>query len=343
MDSKTLSICIPSYNRPNELIRLLKSISKEVYCDIEIVISEDKSPRRKDINLAVENFKLSNPDLELIYSENEKNLGYDLNLKELIKKANGKFIMFMGDDDTFVTKNIFAYINFLKKNEEIGYILRRYSIIDLNNKKESFRYFNSNKFFNPGLDSMLVMLRRSVFISGFCFKREYVKDIFDTNYFAGTLLYQLFLCAELCLNHKSAYCDIHITEMNENQRGIPEFGNSNSEKELYSPGEISIQNSINFVKSFFVITGYIDNKYKLDSTSKFLLSFSKYSYPVLSIQRDKGFNEFIRYKRELLKEIPLNKTIFFYIYYYSLLFLGKNTSDSIIIFLKNKLGYTPNL
>ena len=37
--------------------------------------------------------------------------------------------------------------------------------------------------------------------------------------------------------------------MNEKQRGIPEFGNSTSEKELYKPGEISIQNSINFVKS----------------------------------------------------------------------------------------------
>ena len=343
MKSTFLSICIPSYNRPNELIRLLRSLPKDVYNDVEIVISEDKSPKRTEINIAVQKFKLSNPDLKIIYSENESNLGYDLNLKELIKKASGEFIMFMGDDDTFIKTNLSKYIDFLKDNTEVGYILRRYTIIDYNNKKENFRYFNSNKFFNSGLDSMLVMLRRSVFISGFCFKREYVKDFFDTDYFAGTLLYQLFLCAELCLNHNSAYCDIHITEMNENQRGIPEFGNSNSERELYNPGTITIQNSINFVKSFLVITRYIDDKYKVESTSKFLLNFSKYSYPVLSIQRDKGIKEFARYKKELLKEVPLNKSIHFYIYYYSLLMLGKKISDSIIIFFKNKLGYTPDL
>ena len=343
MKSTFLSICIPSYNRPNELIRLLSSLPKDVYNDIEVVISEDKSPKRSEINIAVQKFKLSNPDLKIIYSENEINLGYDLNLKELIKKACGEFIMFMGDDDTFIKTNLSKYIDFLKDNTELGYILRRYSIIDSKNKRENFRYFNSNKFYNSGLDSMLVMLRRSVFISGFCFKREYVLNFFDTDYFAGTLLYQLFLCAEICLNHKSAYCDIHITEMNENQRGIPEFGNSNSEKELYNPGTITIQNSINFVKSFLVITRFIDDKYKVDSTSKFLLNFSKYSYPVLSIQRDKGIKEFTRYKEELLKEIPLNKSLHFYIYYYSLLILGKKISDSMIIFLKNKIGYTPDL
>ena len=343
MKSTFLSICIPSYNRPNELIRLLRSLPKDVYNDIEVVISEDKSPKRTEINIAVQKFKLSNPDLKIIYSENESNLGYDLNLKELIKKASGEFIMFMGDDDTFIKTNLSKYIDFLKDNTEVGYILRRYTIIDSNNKKENFRYFDSNKFFNSGLDSMLVMLRRSVFISGFCFKREYVKDFFNTDYFAGTLLYQLFLCAELCLKHNSAYCDIHITEMNENQRGLPEFGNSNSERELYNPGTITIQNSINFVKSFLVITRYIDDKYKVESTNKFLLNFSKYSYPVLSIQRHKGIKEFARYKKELLKEIPLNKSIHFYIYYYSLLILGKKISDSIIIFFKNKLGYTPDL
>lgn len=343
MDKYILSICIPSYNRPNELFRLLKSIPKSTYKDIEVVICEDYSPKRKEISRVVGDFDFLNPDLKIRFFENEINLGYDLNLKELIKKANGEFIMYMGDDDTFKSENVPDYLNFLKQNLEVGYILRRYSIIHINNKKEDFRYFNTDKFFNPGIESMLVMIRRSVFISGFCFKRVYVKDFFNTDYFAGTLLYQLFLCSELCINFKSAYCDIPITVMNESHRGIPEFGNSSSEKDLYKPGTITIQNSINFVKSFLKITGYIDKKYKIDSTSPFLTSFSKYSYPILSIQREKGIKVFINYKRELLKNIPLNKTFHFYLYYYSLIILGKKMSDYIIILLKNKIGYTPNL
>ena len=35
------------------------------------------------------------------YFENEKNLGYDRNIIELLFKCKGKFVMFMGDDDYF--------------------------------------------------------------------------------------------------------------------------------------------------------------------------------------------------------------------------------------------------
>lgn len=44
-----LSICITSYNRPNELYRCLKSIDVSNISDIEVVISEDKSPKREEI------------------------------------------------------------------------------------------------------------------------------------------------------------------------------------------------------------------------------------------------------------------------------------------------------
>ena len=86
MDKYILSICIPSYNRPNELLRLLKSIPKSTYKDIEVVICEDYSPKRKEISRVVGDFDFLKPDLKIRYFENETNLGYDLNLKELIKR-----------------------------------------------------------------------------------------------------------------------------------------------------------------------------------------------------------------------------------------------------------------
>ena len=37
-----------------------------------------------------------------MYRENEKNLGYDGNLNQLVRTAQGKWLVFMGDDDEFI-------------------------------------------------------------------------------------------------------------------------------------------------------------------------------------------------------------------------------------------------
>lgn len=42
----TISICIPSYNRPQELARLLDSIDSNYSENVEVLICEDKSPKK---------------------------------------------------------------------------------------------------------------------------------------------------------------------------------------------------------------------------------------------------------------------------------------------------------
>lgn len=44
-----LSICIPSYNRPEEIYRLLQSIDLQESDKIEIVICEDHAPKREAV------------------------------------------------------------------------------------------------------------------------------------------------------------------------------------------------------------------------------------------------------------------------------------------------------
>lgn len=337
-----LSICIPSYNRPDHLLRLLMSIDVSYTKDIEVVICEDKSPGRDIIAKKVEEFKTSSP-INCKLFLNEKNLGYDENLKELIRRSSGKYIMYMGDDDVFHIGALNLYIDFLKKNPTLGYILRRYTIVHTDGSLEDFRYFTSNVFFEPGEKAFATLFRKSVFISGFCFRRDYVLPYFDTNEFKSTLLYQLFLCGQLVLEYPSAYCDIPITLMDESERGLPEFGSSVNEAGKYTPGKISIQNSVNFMKSFLIVTAYFDRTANFNATEFFLKDLSKYSYPVLSIQRGNGIRNFLTYNKVLRQEIHINKTYHYYLYFYSLLFFGKRTCDRFISRVKKIVGKTPQL
>ncbi|MDQ7083788.1 MAG: glycosyltransferase family 2 protein [Sulfurovum sp.] len=338
INNKLVSICIPSYNRPKELYRLLESIDSQQIDKIEIIICEDKSLHREEITKVVHHF-MSESTYEVKYFENNSNLGYDKNLKELISKANGNFVVFMGDDDTFIPQVLDKLISFLEDHTNIGYVLKSHQYIFKDGRIEKFRYFDSNQLFSKGEETYVQLFRKSVFLSGFIINRHYIQDLLIDD-FDGTLLFQLYLLAEVSLQYDCAYFDVPLTQAKE--EGLPFFGNSESEKALYTPGVITIENSINFLKGFVQITSFIDTKYHLKSTPKIKRDMSKYFYHNLSIQRDKGLKEFFRYISELNK-LGFNITIYYYIYLISLTLFGKKICDSIIVFLKRILGKTPKL
>ena len=332
-----ISICIPSYNRPRELFRLLKSIDCNTE-DAEIIICEDKSPARTEIADVVQRFKL-NCDYLVKYFENEINIGYDANLRNLVDLAEAEFIIFMGDDDEFVPGALNEYISFLKENAHLGYVLKTSRTVHKDGSIEEFRYYKETTFFEPGLGSMVTLFRKSVFISGFTIKNLYAKK-HKTELFDSSLLYQLYLLAETVLHAPSAYCSIMLTQQYEG--GTPYFGSSEVEKGDYTPGTITIDNSVKFIEKFFLITDFLDEKYNFNSTEMIKKDMSRYSYPILAIQREKGIKDFnVYYKR--LKNIGLDCTKYFYIYYFGLLIFGKSFCDRGIQTIKKKLGRSPSL
>lgn len=333
-----LSICIPSYNRPQELIRLLESVDI-VDCEkIEIVICEDYAPKRTEVRNAVKEF-MKNSKYNIRYVENEVNLGYDRNLRECINQAKGTWIMYMGDDDVFVPEAMNGYIEFIEEHNELGYVLRSSQALHADGSIENFKYYEDTKFFEPGFDAYVQLFRKSVFISGFCFKREYaLKNLTDR--FDGSLLYQLYILAEICMEYPSAYYGNPITRSIDG--GIPYFGTSEAEKDLYTPGTITVDNSVNFIKNFYIITDYMDEKHHINSTDYVKKDMSKYAYPILSIQRKKGAKEFRNYHKQL-KQIGIAITPYYYIYYWALLIFNERFCDKMIRGMKKALGRTPKL
>ena len=110
-----ISICILSYNRPETLGRLFKTIDTQNIEEIEVVICEDASPRRAEIRLVVDNFSLQQA-YPVRYFENEKNLGYDGTFNQLCSHAQGEWMVFMGDDDEFAPLALDKMVDFLQKN-----------------------------------------------------------------------------------------------------------------------------------------------------------------------------------------------------------------------------------
>lgn len=329
-----LSICIPSYNRPATLKRLLNSIDSKLVDEIQIVICEDKSPKRQEIRNVVDEFKKSSP-YTVKYVENGENLGFDKNWRECSIQADGEYLLYMGDDDGFIPNALDNYIKWLKEHPRYCYILRSYiRRYGKNGQKiEYFRYFDSDKFFEPGIEAYETFFLKSVSMSGYTIKRECALQ-FMTSDLDNTLLFQLYLLAEVCLKYPSAYCNTPCCELISDQ--VQLFGNSKVEKDKYTPGS-GVGGNINFITSFFKISEYIDKKHNINSTPNIKLEFSKYSFYVLNCQRSKGRKIFKDHCKKL-REIGIDSSRYFNWYYWGLLLFGSNFCISLIHFIKSIIG-----
>lgn len=310
--------------------------------EIEIVICEDHSPRRKEIENVVETFR-SSSSFVIRYHNNERNYGFDGNIRKLVSLADGEFVLFMGDDDLFIPGSLSRYIEYLKINREFGYILRSYVSVHESGKREVFRYLPKDTEFAVGEETVAWLFKRSVSLSGFTINRQLALKS-STSELDGTLLYQVYLMSEVCLFHKSRYCDFPVTQAWQTFRSdVQMFGSSAAEQSRFTPGKVSFDNSINFSKAYFEVAGYLDKKHGTSLSAKIRLQLSKYSYPFLSIQRKRGFRLFLQYANRLEKELGFGVTWYFYAYKWGLLIFGERVCDRIIISIKERLGYTPDL
>lgn len=334
-----LSICIPAYNRPDKLYSLLKTIDAAGAEEVEVVVIEDVSPRRAEIRNAVISFQKETP-YKVVYRENEKNLGYDGNLNQLVRTAQGKWLVFMGDDDEFIPGALDKLIAFLKGHADIVYVLRSYEVVHTRGGVEKFRYYTGNKFFEPGEETYREIFRKSVFISGFTIQREPILP-YLINDFGMSGLTQIYWVAELVLKHTSAYFDEPIARQRED--------NEYRAKEVYwdenkkiVPRPVNLKRSLDFMSNYAKIAKFMDEKHGLHSFSPIMRDLSKYSYPIISIHRDKGVKVFLEYVRELNK-LGFNITAYYYIYVASLLIFRRSFCDFGIRMIKGIFGKTPRL
>lgn len=99
-----VSVVIPTYNRPNLIIRAVESVNNQTYSNIEIIVVDDAS--EQDIESVLAKFD------KVKFIKNNKNQGPCFSRNEGLREAKGEFINFLDDDD-------FIYPNKIKKQIDL--------------------------------------------------------------------------------------------------------------------------------------------------------------------------------------------------------------------------------
>ncbi len=152
--NKTLGVCIPTYKRPDQLLRCVQSViaAAEPY-RVPIFITDDSVDTTNDAVIA----QLTAQYPHIVYSRNEKNLGIDRNILHSANVCDCEFAWLLGEDDRMTPEGIatvlrtlessseppaFLYVNYSYVDEHIAMVLREKLLpIEVDTTMETAQFF----------------------------------------------------------------------------------------------------------------------------------------------------------------------------------------------------------
>lgn len=332
------SVCIPAYNRARYLKPLLDSILTQSFDDFEIVICEDKSPERQNIREIVEQYT-GRGDAKIRYFENDVNLGYDANIRNLVEKSVGEFCFFMGNDDLMCANALDRVKNAIRAHKNIGMVLKSYAWFNESPDRldQTVRYFSEERVFEAGVEAVSVCYRRSGVISGFIIHRDAAAEA-ATEAFDGTLYYQMMLTASVLATMRAVSVPDVLVLSRASE--APDFGNSEKEKGKFVPGQYTPEARLRMVGGAMEIIKYVDRKNKSNVAPLIQRDYANYFYPYI---RDQLNLSPIRYWRlyRSFGRMGFSKFPMFHVYMILGYLLKSKNVDALTRLVRSRLGRSP--
>lgn len=198
-----LSICIPTYNRSERVVNIINQIIPFQGEEIEIVISDDASS--DGTREAVKKIK----DPRIKYFRNKKNLGFDLNILKMIKRATGEFVFILMDDDDIEMEAIPWILKTIKSNRNLTQLCGTIGI-KIPGYGQIFHEFG-DRILSSGYESLNELLFYYYHGSGIVLRRKAL-DLKRALRYVGFLFMQQVLIGQammvgdtLCTSKKFAY------------------------------------------------------------------------------------------------------------------------------------------
>jgi glycosyltransferase involved in cell wall biosynthesis len=119
-----VSVVIPAYNRPDYLHEALSSVVAQRYRNLEIIVQDNASPI--DIESVVRSFG----DPRIRFFRNAENIGQFANFVTVFRRATGKYVACLSDDDVWEEEYLSTLVPRLEEDPDLVVGFCDHSIID---------------------------------------------------------------------------------------------------------------------------------------------------------------------------------------------------------------------
>lgn len=198
MNKVEFSICIPHYNNRSQfLLAVLESVSSQDYSDVEVIISDDCSTDDSEhvIPLYIEKQKSQHNLVEFRYIRQQKNLGYDDNLRASMEAATVYYLFLIGNDDALATNKTLSQLAIVLRGLEYPDIAFANFHL-LGNPKEVVRRAKKTAVLGSGLETAVKYFRSFSFVGSVIVKQSSFRQ-HNTDKYDGSIYSQIYLTARI--------------------------------------------------------------------------------------------------------------------------------------------------
>ncbi len=129
MNPPLVSICIPTYNRPEYLRRAVESCVKQTFSDWEIIITDNST------NNATAEMAATWTDPRIRYFKNEGNIGATGSCNRAVSLVRGKYVYLLMDDDLAKPRMVEKFVAAFEKNPTAGIVMAPMELIDADDRR----------------------------------------------------------------------------------------------------------------------------------------------------------------------------------------------------------------
>jgi glycosyltransferase involved in cell wall biosynthesis len=225
----TLSILIPTYNRVDSLLKNLNLLADYILKGalkgkIEIIISNNNSKDKTDY--AVKKFQKENSQINLRYFLQTVNIGLEKNALFILDKAQGEYVMYLGDDDFIEYEYLVGCIKHLHEHKTTSCIIPSFKAIDINGNHIEGKGRDLNiksKVYKKGFKNCLENSWRGHQLSGLILIREGLLEKYYSQNVQNIYPF-IFFVAYSCLNGNCFHFTQHPVKVTQPGQGKKDWG-----------------------------------------------------------------------------------------------------------------------
>lgn len=137
MNNNKVSIIIPTYNRPEYLNRLLKSIQRQTYKGFEVIVVDDNSKNQDKYDEVISKYTKVFREFKFIKNKTNRGAPYSRNVG--IIKAKYSLVALVDDDDEWMPEKLEEQIKVFNNNKDnVGIVYTWADVIKENNYYEAW-------------------------------------------------------------------------------------------------------------------------------------------------------------------------------------------------------------
>lgn len=207
-DKFSMSVCVPVYRGSHLLGEMLRSLlGQDGFDNFEIIIGDDNPPELTDEIKRTQEIINSFNDPRIKYHKNEKNLGYAVNLQQIVSRAKNDILYLLAQDDILAKDALKRTHDAFLLDENIGVVTRPYFWFEKDMKKpvRAVLPYNKNKteiISIFGSEEEFMKIFESVGqLSGLAYKKEFLEIPFNDECFPA----HIYPFAGILRKHKCAF------------------------------------------------------------------------------------------------------------------------------------------